>query len=173
MSTPDDIYLFKANNRNTRKRREICSKLTVKQQKDVSKVILKFFFVDVFVKFFFSITNLEQVNVSWGVATQKQKQMLLILSFWIEWLLSFTSTVSFSCFVYLIQKALWSVRKSLQSIFMLKNVASSICCKFWASCENFIFKYSSDSASTIKRIFYIINWWWKCQWWKWNWKRNQ
>ena len=81
MSTPDDIYLFKANNRNTRKRREICSKLTVKQQKDVSKVILKFFFVDVFVKFFFSITNLEQVNVSWGVATQKQKQMFLIFNF--------------------------------------------------------------------------------------------
>ena len=27
---PDNIYLFKANNRNTRKRCEICSKLTIK-----------------------------------------------------------------------------------------------------------------------------------------------
>ena len=27
-----DIYLFKVNNRNTRKRCEVCSKLTVKQQ---------------------------------------------------------------------------------------------------------------------------------------------
>ena len=47
---------------------------------------------------------------------------------------------------YLIQKALWSVSKSLQLILMLKNVISSICCKIWASCKNVIFKHSSDGA---------------------------
>ena len=30
---PANIYLFKVNNRNTRKRREICSKLTIKTPK--------------------------------------------------------------------------------------------------------------------------------------------
>ena len=29
---PDNIYLFKVNNRNTRKRREICLKLSIKVQ---------------------------------------------------------------------------------------------------------------------------------------------
>ena len=33
---PANIYLFKFSNRNTRKRCEICSKLTVKHQNDVS-----------------------------------------------------------------------------------------------------------------------------------------
>ena len=31
---------------------------------------------------------------------------------------------------------MWSVSQSLQLIFILKNVASSICSKFWASCKN-------------------------------------
>ena len=53
MSTPDDIYLFKANNRNTKKRHEICSKLTVKQQKDVSEVILQFFLLTFLLNFYF------------------------------------------------------------------------------------------------------------------------
>ena len=97
--------------------------------------------------------------------TQEQKQMFLISSFWIKCLLP--------CFVYLIQKSLRYQRKSLQLIFILKRVACSLCCKFWAGCENVVFKSSSDSASTTKYIFYIANWRWKCQWWKKKSKRKQ
>ena len=46
---PANIYLFKANNRNTIKRFEKCSKLTIKTP--FSSV---------------SIVEFEQVNVSWG-----------------------------------------------------------------------------------------------------------
>ena len=37
-----NIYLFNVNNRNTRKRREIWTKLTIKHQKDVTDVVLVF-----------------------------------------------------------------------------------------------------------------------------------
>ena len=37
-----NIYLFKFNNRNTRKRCEICSKLTIKIPNDVNDVVLVF-----------------------------------------------------------------------------------------------------------------------------------
>ena len=37
---PANIYIFKVNNRNPRKRCEICSKLTLKHQNDVSDVLL-------------------------------------------------------------------------------------------------------------------------------------
>ena len=37
---PANIYFFKVNNRNRRKRCEICSKLTLKHQNDVSDVLL-------------------------------------------------------------------------------------------------------------------------------------
>ena len=47
LSNPDNIYLFKVNNRNTRKRCEICSRLTLKTP--FSSV---------------SIVGFEQVNVS-------------------------------------------------------------------------------------------------------------
>ena len=40
-----NIYLFKVNGRNTRKRCEICSKLTIKTQNGVSDVVLVFFIV--------------------------------------------------------------------------------------------------------------------------------
>ena len=39
---PANIYLFKLNNRNTRKRCEICSKLTIKTPDDVIDVVLVF-----------------------------------------------------------------------------------------------------------------------------------
>ena len=42
------------------------------------------------------------------------------------------------------------IRESKSSIdFHAKNVPSSICGKFWARCKNVVFKYSSDSASTV------------------------
>ena len=37
---PDDIYLFKVNNRNTRTRCEICSKLTIKTPERRSGVFI-------------------------------------------------------------------------------------------------------------------------------------
>ena len=39
---PANIYFFKVNNRNPGKRCEICSKLTLKHQNDVSDVVLLF-----------------------------------------------------------------------------------------------------------------------------------
>ena len=41
-SIPANIYLFKFNNRNTRKRGEIFSKLTIKKPEDVNDVVLVF-----------------------------------------------------------------------------------------------------------------------------------
>ena len=40
---PVNIYLFKVNNRNTREKCEICSKLTKKHQTDVIDAVLVFF----------------------------------------------------------------------------------------------------------------------------------
>ena len=40
LPNPANIYLFKVNNRNIRKRPGICSKLTKKYQKDIIKVVL-------------------------------------------------------------------------------------------------------------------------------------
>ena len=60
-----NIYLFKFNNRNTRKRCKICSGLTRKTPKQSSGV----FTVDYeYVTLFFSVSivDFEQVNVSWG-----------------------------------------------------------------------------------------------------------
>ena len=48
-NNPANIYLFKVNNINSRKRCERCSKLTIKTPKEVSA----------------SINYLEQINVSW------------------------------------------------------------------------------------------------------------
>ena len=50
-TTPVNIYLFKVNNRNNRKRCDICSNLTLKHQNVFSSV---------------SIVAFEQVNFSWG-----------------------------------------------------------------------------------------------------------
>ena len=51
VQNPANIYLFKANNRNARKRCEICSKLTIKTHFTP--------FSSVF------IADFEQVNISW------------------------------------------------------------------------------------------------------------
>ena len=40
VATQQNIYLIKFNNRNTRKRLEICSKLTIKTPEDVIDVVL-------------------------------------------------------------------------------------------------------------------------------------
>ena len=40
VNNPANIYLFNINNRNTKKRCEICSKLTIKTSNDVSDVAL-------------------------------------------------------------------------------------------------------------------------------------
>ena len=62
---PANIYLFKVNNRNTRKRCEICSKLTIKTP-------LVFLLLTYFTLFStVSIIELEQVNVTW-VRMQKK-----------------------------------------------------------------------------------------------------
>ena len=60
--------MFKVNNRNTRKRSEICSKLTMKNQNDVSYVVLVFLSLTMKYLTPFSsvfIVDFEQVNVSW------------------------------------------------------------------------------------------------------------
>ena len=43
---PAKIYLFKFNNKNSRKRCEICSKLTIKTPENVIEVVLLFFCVN-------------------------------------------------------------------------------------------------------------------------------
>ena len=59
-TSPANIYLFKVNNRSSRKRCDICSKLT-----DVVLVfsLLTLNLLDTF--FYCSIFDFEQVNVSW------------------------------------------------------------------------------------------------------------
>ena len=68
LTHPADIYLFKDNNRNTRKRYETCSKLiinTVEQrQRRCLGVFINFKHFTPFSSV--SIANLEQVNVSWA-----------------------------------------------------------------------------------------------------------
>ena len=58
-SNPVNIYLFKVNNRNTRKRPEICSKLITKTP----------FCVDF-------IVDVEQINVSWEMCSSVGKFVL-------------------------------------------------------------------------------------------------
>ena len=58
---PANIYLFKINNRNTRKRCEICSKLTIKSPERRHWLTLNIFHTF----FCVSVVNFEQVNVSW------------------------------------------------------------------------------------------------------------
>ena len=57
---PAKIYLFKVNNRNTRKRCEICSKLTIKTP---SVFIVKFEHIS-YLFLVFLLSTLNQVNVS-------------------------------------------------------------------------------------------------------------
>ena len=66
---PANIYLFKASNRNTRKRCEICSKLTLKTPE--RRYWLLLLTLNIFHTFFlvFFFVNFEQVNFSWVVST--------------------------------------------------------------------------------------------------------
>ena len=66
--TPANIYLFKVNNRNSRKGCEICSKLTIKapEQRHWRRSIFLLLFLNVFYTFSsLSIVHFEQVNVIW------------------------------------------------------------------------------------------------------------
>ena len=69
---PAGNYMFKVSNRNTRKRCEICSKLTIKYQNDANGVI---FYNTYFTHFSsISIVNFEQVYAGWIVTkTMKWK----------------------------------------------------------------------------------------------------
>ena len=61
-------YMFKVNNRNTRARCEICSKLTERHLKDAIGFILVSLLLTLRILhlwFSFSIVNFEQVNVGW------------------------------------------------------------------------------------------------------------
>ena len=64
--------MFKANNRNTRKSCEICSKLTIEHQNDVIDVVLVFLLLTLtifhsFFQCFFSVVHFEQVNIGWVI----------------------------------------------------------------------------------------------------------
>ena len=59
LHVPADNYMFKVNNRNTRTRCEIYSKLTIKTRVTYIKYFAPCFSV--------SIVNFEQVNAGWGV----------------------------------------------------------------------------------------------------------
>ena len=59
---PANIHFFKVNNRRTRKRCEICSKLTLKHQNDVSDVVQLFLLL-----IMLTIVDFDQVNVSWFI----------------------------------------------------------------------------------------------------------
>ena len=56
IQNPANIYLFKVSNRNSRKRYEICSKLTIKTP-ELQHIFTPFSSV--------SIVELEQVNITW------------------------------------------------------------------------------------------------------------
>ena len=64
---PASPYLFKVNDRNTRKMREICSKLTIKAAGRLHVVLASLLFpLDIFQTFFsVSIVGFEQINVCW------------------------------------------------------------------------------------------------------------
>ena len=64
-----NIYLFKVNNRDTRKRCEICSKLTIKTPE--RRHWLWIYFIP------FSTVAIEQVNVSWGSCIYTKPMELL------------------------------------------------------------------------------------------------
>ena len=68
-STPANIYLFKVKNRNTRKRSEICSKLTIKSTERRQRRRFYCYFTPFSSV---SIIDFEQVNVSWEFFSQSQ-----------------------------------------------------------------------------------------------------
>ena len=62
------IYLFKVNNRNTRKRCKICSKLTIKTPEKRRSGVFNAKFCSV------SIVDFEQVNVTWVLSSSSAQQ---------------------------------------------------------------------------------------------------
>ena len=61
-----NICMFKVTNRNTRKRREICSKPTIKHKNDVNDIVLVLLLLILNISFSsVSIGDNEQVNASW------------------------------------------------------------------------------------------------------------
>ena len=62
---PANIYLFKVNNRTTRKRCEICSKSKTKQQNDVTDIFLMFLLLTLNLFLVFLLLTLN--NISWAV----------------------------------------------------------------------------------------------------------
>ena len=84
---PVNIYLFKFNNRNTRKRCGICSELIIKTPEHVNDVVLVFLLLTLtyFIPFS-SVSTIEfgQVNASWVtvmVAQVHEDLTLLLFSF--------------------------------------------------------------------------------------------
>ena len=77
MNLPANIYLFKVNTRNTRKRWEICSKLIMKTAE-----WRQWYHTDIFMltwtysspSYSVSIVDFEQVNVSWVFITQDKSR---------------------------------------------------------------------------------------------------
>ena len=69
-SFPDNIYLFKVNNRSTRKRCEICSKLTIKAPERRQWLLNVWMLNSTYSTPFSnaSIVDLEQVHVSWVIS---------------------------------------------------------------------------------------------------------
>ena len=66
LTYPASIYLFKVSNRNSRKRPDIYSKLTMRYQKDVIEVVLvsSLLYLNYFKSFSsFPIVDFEQVNI--------------------------------------------------------------------------------------------------------------
>ena len=62
---PANVYLFKVNNRNTRKRFEICSKLTIKRPEPCQWRLSAIFIVNVEPFFIVSIVLWLWTNVNW------------------------------------------------------------------------------------------------------------
>ena len=86
---PAKIYLFKVNNRNTRKRCKICSKLTKKtpEQHCLHSVAFIVNFFNYFLPFSsVSIVDFEQVNVFWNLLftlNNKQTRKMTLTSEWV------------------------------------------------------------------------------------------
>ena len=82
MQNPAENYLLKVNNRNTRTRCEICSKLTIKTLERRSTLLASFWCLYCQLWTYFTpsssvfIVNFEQANFSWGEIPQKFLWML-------------------------------------------------------------------------------------------------
>ena len=66
ISVPANTYLFKLHNRNTRKKYEICSRLTTNTSENVINVIQASLSLTLDIFFSVSIFDCEQINVYWA-----------------------------------------------------------------------------------------------------------